>query len=400
MAGHDPGYAYLPLPHGMTQSSIPERPDTERSDAGRSDFAGFLRQRAAEHAFVPDAAQLAAARELQRVHDGLHPERRASRGLLGLFDRRHIVRGVYLWGGVGRGKSFLMDSFFAYTTVARKKRVHFHRFMQEIHKALHSHQGQESPMALVARDIAAEASLLCLDEFHVTDITDAMLMRRLLEGLRAEGVVLLTTSNFAPDELYRHGLQRNQFLPAIELIKKRMTVVNVDDGVDYRLRELEKAGTYHAGADADSHLAQAFGRIANGAEDAAPLAIEDRLIHVRRQAPGIAWFDFSELCAGPRGKPDYIELGRRYHTVMLSGVPQFTGSDGDILRRFVWLVDEFYDRRVKLMLGAAVPVQALVADAADGDGFQAHLNASLKERLVSRLTDMQTRQYLSQPHLP
>ncbi len=364
------------------------------------EFVRFLRDRAAAHGFAPDEAQEHAARELQRVHDGLHPERRASRGLLGLLDRRRFVHGVYLWGGVGRGKSFLMDSFFAYTTVPRKKRVHFHRFMQEIHRALQRHQGQEAPMALVARDIAAGATLLCLDEFHVTDITDAMLMRRLLEGLMAEGVVLLTTSNFAPDDLYQHGLQRTQFLPAIELISTRLTVVNVDGGTDYRLRELEKAGTYHVGADADGHLAQAFGRIASGAADDADLEIEGRLIRVKRQAPGIAWFDFNDLCAGPRGKPDYIELGRRYHTILISGVPRFTAADGDVLRRFVWLVDEFYDRRVKLMLGAAVPAAQLVADAADTDGFQAHLNASLKERLASRLTEMQTRQYLSLPHLP
>lgn len=364
------------------------------------EFVRFLRDSAAAHGFVPDEAQEQAALELQRVHEGLHPERRARRGLLGLLDRRRQARGVYLWGGVGRGKSFLMDSFFAYTTASRKKRIHFHRFMQDIHKGLHQHQGQESPMALVARDIAAGIDLLCLDEFHVTDITDAMLMRRLLEGLMAEGVVLLTTSNFAPDELYQHGLQRGQFLPAIELIKSRMTVVNVDGGTDYRLRELEKAGTYHTGTDADRHLAQAFERLAGGTADAEALEIEDRLIRVRRQAPGVAWFNFSELCAGPRGKPDYIELGRRYHTVLISGVPRFTAQDGDTLRRFVWLVDEFYDRRVKLMIGAAVPARQLVANATDSDGFQAHLNLSMKDRLGSRLTEMQTRQYLSLPHLP
>lgn len=364
-----------------------------------ADFVQFLRQRAAEHAFSPDPAQLAAAQELQRVHEEL-AQRQQRRGLLSFLSRNRIIQGVYLWGGVGRGKSFLMDSFFAFLPDVTKKRVHFHRFMQEIHKGLTRHQGQADPMALIARDIAAAAQILCLDEFHVTDITDAMLMRRLLEGLMAEGVVLLTTSNFAPDELYQHGLQRKQFLPAIELIVQRMTVVNVDAGTDYRLRELEKAGTYHVGATADSHLESGFSHIASGAEDNAPLEIEDRLIRVRRQAPGIAWFEFGELCAGPRGKPDYIELARRYHTVLISSVPRFTAADSDVLRRFVWLVDEFYDRRVKLMLGAAVPVDDLVAAATDSDGFQAHLNASLKERLASRLTEMQTRQYLAQPHLP
>lgn len=364
-----------------------------------ADFVLFLRNRAAEHGFTPDDAQHAAARELQRVHDDLD-HRQQRRGLLSFLNRNRAIQGVYLWGGVGRGKSFLMDSFFAFLPDVTKKRVHFHRFMQEIHKSLHRHQGQAEPMALIARDIAAEVQVLCLDEFHVTDITDAMLMRRLLEGLMMEGVVLLTTSNFAPTELYQHGLQRVQFLPAIELIETRMTVVNVDAGTDYRLRELEKAGTYHVGADADRHLDEGFTHISSGAEDNAPLDIEDRLIKVRRQAPGIAWFDFEELCAGPRGKPDYIELARRYHTVLISAVPCFTPDDSDMLRRFVWLVDEFYDRRVKLMLGAAVPVDDLVAAATDSDGFQAHLNASLKERLASRLTEMQTHQYLAQPHLP
>lgn len=364
-----------------------------------ADFIEFLQQRAAEHGFQPDAAQLAAARELQRVHDDLRG-RQQKRGLLSFLNRSRAIQGVYLWGGVGRGKSFLMDGFFAYIPDVSKKRVHFHRFMQEIHKGLHAHQGEEEPLALIARDIAAEAQLLCLDEFHVTDITDAMLMRRLLEGLMSEGVVLLTTSNFEPTELYQHGLQRNQFLPAIDLILARMSVVNVDAGTDYRLRELEKAGTYHTGSDADQRLEQGFNQIASDAGDDAALDIEDRQIRVRRQAPGIAWFDFPELCAGPRGKPDYIELARRYHTILISGVPCFTAADGDTLRRFVWLVDEFYDRRVKLMLGATVPVDELVADAADNDGFQAHLNLSLKERLASRLTEMQTRQYLAQPHLP
>ncbi len=364
-----------------------------------ADFVKFLRDRAAEHGFAPDEAQHIAAQELQRVHEDLdHREQR--RGLLSFLSRSRVIRGVYLWGGVGRGKSFLMDSFFAFVPDVTKKRVHFHRFMQEIHKGLTKHQGQTDPMSLIAHDIADEVQILCLDEFHVTDITDAMLMRRLLEGLMVEGVVLLTTSNFAPTELYQHGLQRVQFLPAIDLILDRMTVVNVDAGTDYRLRELEKAGTYHLGTDADRHLDEGFTQISSGAEDNAPLEIEDRLIRVRRQAPGIVWFDFEELCAGPRGKPDYIELARRYHTVLISAVPCFTPDDGNILRRFVWLVDEFYDRRVKLMLGAAVPVDDLVAAAADSDGFQAHLNASLKERLASRLTEMQTQQYLAQPHLP
>jgi cell division protein ZapE len=254
---------------------------------------------------------------------------------------------------------------------------------------------------LHARGVARDVRLLCLDEFHITDITDAMLMRRLLEGLFEQGVVLVTTSNFEPDGLYMHGLQRGQFLPAIELIKQYLDIVNVDDGVDYRLRELEKAGVYHTEADADARLEQAYIGIArHDASAETELEVEGRIIKVRRQARGVAWFDFAELCDGPRAKADYIELARRYHTVLLSGVPRFGIEDADKLRRFVWLVDEFYDRRVKLIIGAAVPAEALVDSAPATDSFQANLNASLNERLVSRLTEMQTRDYLTQPHLP
>jgi cell division protein ZapE len=224
----------------------------------------------------------------------------------------------------------------------------------------------------------------------------------LLEALFEQGVVVVTTSNFEPDALYMHGLQRNQFLSAIDLIKQHLDVVNVDGGTDYRLRELEKAGVYHVESDADRALERAFTNIArHESEDSGEIEVEGRVIRVRRQARGVAWFDFSELCDGPRGKADYIELARRYHTVLISDVPRFTASDADILRRFVWLIDEFYDRRVKLILSAQVPAEELVVQRTDGgDKFQANLNASLNERLVSRLTEMQTRDYLSQPHLP
>jgi cell division protein ZapE len=228
-----------------------------------------------------------------------------------------------------------------------------------------------------------------------------MLMKRLLEALFEQGVVIVTTSNFAPDALYLHGLQRPQFLPAIELIKQNLEVVNVDAGTDYRLRELEKAGVYHVEPNADAALERAFMTIArHESADPAELEIEGRIIRARLDARGVACFDFRELCDGPRGKADYIELARRYHTVLISDVPRFHARDSDILRRFVWLVDEFYDRRVKLILSAAVRPEDLVVAADESDKFQANLNASLRERLVSRLTEMQTRDYLSQPHLP
>jgi cell division protein ZapE len=262
-------------------------------------------------------------------------------------------------------------------------------------------QGEADPLAVIARERARRTRLLCLDEFHITDITDAMLMRRLIEVLLENGVVLVTTSNFEPDSLYLHGLQRVQFLPAIELIKEKLDVVNVDEGTDYRLRELEQAGVYHTGADADRALKHAFMHIAGDAgSGAASLEVEGRMIDVKCEARGVAWFDFSELCETARGKDDYIELARRYQSVLVSDVPRFTAANADSLRRFVWMIDEFYDRRVKLIVSAAAPPEALIFEGDGDDRFQANLNASLRERLVSRLTEMHTRDYLSQAHLP
>ena len=365
-----------------------------------ADAAQWIVQHAVEHGFTLDASQLQAVVHLQRLYEDLIGLETMESSFIRLLARKRVVKGLYVCGGVGRGKSFLMDSFFNCAPVKRKRRVHFHRFMQEVHQRMNALTGQSEPLAAVARDVAKEARLLCLDEFHITDITDAMLMRKLLEGLMEQGVVVLTTSNFEPDTLYLHGLQRNQFMPAIELIKQNFDIINVDDGVDYRLRELEKAGVYHIGADADERMASEFTAIArHEMSDATMLEIENRTVPVRRHGRDVAWFDFSALCDGPRGKPDYIELARRYHTIMVSDVPRFGPGMADKLRRFVWMIDEFYDRRVKLILSAAVPADELIVDADAGDAFQANLNASLKERLISRLTEMQTHDYLAQPHL-
>lgn len=376
-------------------------PDPRSRDASSGGVTLWVDRHAQENGFELDAAQTRALRHFERLNADLIRLERPEGPLSRLLAARRAVQGIYLWGGVGRGKSFLMDSFFSCVPVRRKRRIHFHRFMQEIHRALHGRQGEADPMLRVAHAIARDCRLICLDEFHITDITDAMLMRRLLEGLTAQGVVLATTSNFHPDELYLHGLQRNQFLPAIALILDNLEVVNVDGGTDYRLRELERAGVYHVEAEAEQAMARAYASIVgHEADDADSLEIEGRFIKVRRHARGVAWFDFQALCDGPRGKADYIELARRYHTLLLSGVPRFMPEDADRLRRFVWLIDEFYDRRVKLIISAEVAASELVAGADSGDRFQANLNASLKDRLVSRLTEMQTREYLTQPHLP
>jgi cell division protein ZapE len=366
-----------------------------------ADAAQWITQHAAEHGFTLDASQLKAVAHLERLYEDLIGLEKMESLLVRLLARKRVVKGLYLWGGVGRGKSFLMDSFFNCAPVAQKRRIHFHRFMQEIHQRMNALTGQAEPLASVARDVAQDARLLCLDEFHIADITDAMLMRKLLEGLMAQGVVVLTTSNFEPDALYLHGLQRNQFIPAIELIKKHFDIVNVDDGTDYRLRELEKAGVYHLGPTAETRMDSEFMAIArHEVSDAREMEIEGRRIAVRRQARDIVWFDFAALCGGPRGKPDYIELSKNYHTVLVSNVPCFGPGTADKLRRFVWMIDEFYDRRVKLILSASVPVGELILEADAADAFQTNLNASLKDRLVSRLTEMQSHDYLALPHMP
>jgi cell division protein ZapE len=347
------------------------------------------------HGFELDDVQRQAIRYLQRLYRDLAAAERHDRGwLLKLFRRRSRIPGVYLWGGVGRGKSFLMDGFFDVAPLVRKRRVHFHRFMQGVHRSLARLQGTVDPLAAIARELGQRFRLICLDEFHITDITDAMLMRGLLEGLIENGVVLVTTSNQHPDKLYEHGLQRTQFLPAIDLIKRELDVIHVAGPTDYRLRELERAGVYHVAADGEAQLERAFAAISDGADDDTmelELEIEDRVIRARRHASGVAWFDFSELCDGPRGKADYIELARRYHTVMISGIPQLAAEVMDIARRFTWLIDEFYDRRVKLIVTAAAAPAALWA--------RGHAPADF-ERTVSRLIEMQSREYLSEPHLP
>ncbi len=358
-------------------------------------FTACLEQQAEARGVTLDASQLAAANELQRLHDALlQPSPFLRLGLLRQVIRRRAVRGVYLWGAVGRGKSLLMDAFLACVPLEGKQRVHFHHFMQEIHARLAALKGQPDPLPRVAREIARHVRLLCLDEFHITDITDAMLMRGLLQGLLDQGVAMVMTANAEPDALYRNGLQRGQFLPAIALIKARMEVVHLDGGADYRLRTLQQAGVYHAPLDekAGQALEEIFrGLAGERAGQSVGLQVEGRCIKSLRQAAGVAWFDFSELCAGPRSKADYIELARRFHTILLSGVPRFDQHSLAQARRFLWLVDEFYDRRVKLILSAEAPLSLLGRESLFDGEF---------ERALSRLAEMQSHAYLALAHQP
>lgn len=303
------------------------------------------------------------------------------------------VRGLYIWGGVGRGKTFLMDLFFETLALKAKRRIHFHRMMQDVHTRLAALGDVEDPLDRVAVDIAADIRVLCFDEFFVSDIGDAMILGRLLKGLFERGVTLVATSNVPPDDLYRDGLQRSRFLPAIDLLNDATEVINLDGDMDYRLRLLEQAGTYlHPDDDrSQEKLENLFAESASTrVEDDRQLSVNGRPIAARRCAKGIAWFEFPEVCDGPRSQADYIELARWYPTVILSGVPRFSANEEDQARRFIALVDEFYDRRVKLILSAATSPDDLYHGRKLGFEF---------ERTISRLTEMQSSEYLHRPHL-
>ncbi len=343
--------------------------------------------------FAIDPAQARAVEHLQRVHTELLA-RRPRRAALGKRLVWPAVKGLYFWGGVGRGKTYLMDCFYESLPFSRKQRTHFHRFMQAVHQARRQYPDEQDPMAKVAADIAAQARVLCFDEFFVSDIADAMILARLLEVLFEHGVTLVTTSNIAPDGLYKDGLQRQRFLPAIELIKAHTEVLQVEGGTDYRLRVLEQAELYHhpLDAQADINLQQYFNAIASepGVANAC-LSLHGRNLSTRHLAEGVLWMDFSALCQGPRGTADYVEIARCFHTVLMSDVPPLTRDLEDESRRFVNLVDEFYDRGVKLILSAAEPLERLY----QGERLQFEF-----QRTESRLREMQSRQYLAKPHLP
>ncbi len=355
--------------------------------------------------FRHDPAQEIAVNHLQHLYEQLvavWQEEKKQSAFSNFFKRftgdssRELVRGLYFWGGVGRGKTYLMDNFFESLPFEQKLRAHFHRFMRRVHAELKKLGGKKNPLKLVADTIAAEARVICFDEFFVSDITDAMILGTLMEELFARGVTLVATSNIVPDGLYKDGLQRARFLPAIDLLNKHTLVVNVDGGVDYRLRALEQAELYHYPLDAaaDESLMCSFKSLApKGAEIHAQqeIEVEGRMIPTRYISEGIIWFDFVVLCDGPRSQNDYIELAREYHTVILSNVPGLGRDKDDQARRFVNLVDEFYDRQVKLVISAERPLDELYSTGKLDFEFQ---------RTVSRLLEMQSREYLARPHRP
>ncbi|MCU0813033.1 MAG: cell division protein ZapE [Burkholderiaceae bacterium] len=340
-----------------------------------------------ERGFLPDPAQLRAVDALERCENEwvAYLQRRRT-ALQRMFVKPPIPRGVYMHGGVGRGKSFLMDCFFRAVPLRRKTRLHFHEFMREVHRELQELKGTVNPLDELGKRIARRFRLICFDEFHVADVTDAMILHRLLVALFDHRVSIVTTSNFHPDGLYPNGLHRDRILPAIELLKSRLQVVDVDAGTDYRQRTLEQLQTYHTplGPVADAELARAFGQLADARDEDPVLRIEHRELPARRRAGGVVWFDFRTLCGGPRSQNDYLEIASRFHTVLLSDVPQMPPRLASEARRFTWLVDVLYDRHVRLILSAAVPAELLYTE-----GPLAHEFV----RTVSRLHEMQSAAY-------
>lgn len=347
-----------------------------------------------QSALQRDAAQERAVRALDDLWQRLQSPPSNGGWLRQLLGRNRTVpeTGLYMWGGVGRGKTFLMDLFFETLPFEQKLRMHFHRFMRRVHADLRALAGARNPLEGVADRFAADARVICFDEFFVSDITDAMILGELLDALFARGVTLVATSNLPPAELYRDGLQRRRFLPAIALLEQHTQVLNVDGGTDYRLRSLEQAELYHTPLDAaaDESLQRSFEALAPVAgSEHEVLEVEGRPIRTRRRADDVVWFDFDALCAGPRSQNDYIELAREFHAVLVSDVPRFTSRLDDQARRFISLVDEFYDRGVKLILSAEVPLEALYA----GERLRFEF-----ERTRSRLLEMQSQAYLARDH--
>jgi len=342
-----------------------------------------------QRGYESDPAQLRAVASLERcATDWSNYKSKRSNSLKKMIFRPEIPRGVYMYGGVGRGKSFLMDCFFSAVPIERKTRLHFHEFMREVHRELRELQGTVNPLDVLGQRMAQRYKLLCFDEFHVADITDAMILHRLLDALFKHGVGFVTTSNFKPDDLYPGGLHRDRILPAIELLNSRLEVINVDNGTDYRRQTLEQVDLYITpnGADADAKLSQTFERLAEIQDEDPVMTIEARQISAKRRAGGVVWFDFKTLCGGPRSQNDYLEIASQFHTVILSDVPHMPVRMASEARRFTWLVDVLYDRRVKLVLSAAVPAEELYTEGPLSHEFP---------RTVSRLTEMQSAEFLA-----
>ncbi|MFQ3170908.1 MAG: cell division protein ZapE [Oleispira sp.] len=351
--------------------------------------------------FSYDADQEKAVKHLQRLYDDLVASYNKSKkkGPLrkALSKKQKVpIQGLYFWGGVGRGKTYLVDTFFDALPFERKMRTHFHRFMQRVHKDLTALEGIKNPLTAIADQISKEAVVICFDEFFVSDIGDAMILGGLMEELFARGVTLVSTSNIVPDGLYKNGLQRERFLPAIKLLNLYTDVVNVDSGIDYRLRTLEQAELYHYPLDesAETSLRKSFESLIpdiKHIEFNIDVEILGRNIPLKAVCDDVAWFDFNGLCDGPRSQNDYIELGKLYHAILISNVPVMGVKNDDLARRYINLIDEFYDRGVKVIMSADAPIHEMYTGGSLDFAFQ---------RTTSRMLEMQSHDYLAREHKP
>lgn len=361
----------------------------------RAGLREIYAQQIAQRGFQTDQAQLVAVDELNALRNKLIAA--APKGALRWLGKLRksgepAVRGLYLWGGVGRGKTWLMDMFFHSLPFPGKRRRHFHRFMHDVHGELKSLNKIEAPLEEVAERLAQEMRVLCFDELFVSDIADAMILGNLFDALSRRNVTLVATSNVPPRDLYKNGLQRQRFIPAIELLEKQTRVLAVDGATDYRLRQLTHAGTYlsSGAADTPQRLAALFRELADGTEEGIDsIEIEGRRIPVVRASENVIWFEFAALCEGPRSPADYIEIAREYQSVLLSGVPLFDETRDNAARRFIALVDELYDRNVNLIVSAAAAPRELYRS----DRLQQEFH-----RTTSRLIEMQSEEYLAREH--
>jgi len=350
--------------------------------------------------FAEDASQRVAVLRLQQLFEEWSAYKRQRRtALQRLVVRPPLPRGVYLWGEVGRGKTFLMDSFYRCLPLVRRRRVHFHHFMRDVHRELRELKGRANPLDALAERIARRYRLICFDEIAVSDVADAMILGRLLGRTIDRGVVYCMTSNYHPDELYKGGLKREDFIPTIALLKDRLDVVHVDGGTDYRKRMLRQVRTYHSPLTPETNdaLMRTFERIAEVEEESHELDVEGRIIPYRHRAGGVVWFDFRVICGWGRSQNDYIDLARRFHTIIVSGIPRMGIERADEARRFTLLVDVLYDQRVKLIVSAEAPADHLLVR--DGQPRNAQLQTMIFQfdRTTSRLAEMQTADYLSEP---
>jgi cell division protein ZapE len=345
-----------------------------------------------QRSYTADAAQLAAVARLETVHQGLHAlsvaQGKPFIAVKRWFSKPEIPRGVWLWGGVGRGKSFIMDCFYDTVNIRRKTRIHFHEFMRSIHQELKLLVGTSDPLDAVAKQVADKYQLLCFDEFHVSDVADAMILHRLLDRLFVHGVVFVMTSNYAPDRLYPEGLHRDRILPAIALLKAHLDVVNVDAGIDYRRQTLASVPAYWFPSDvvAMAALNKTFTALAECADETPELHIENRVIQAKRKAGSVLWCDFAQLCGSARSQNDYLDIATQFHTVILTDIPQLKASQASEARRLTWLIDVFYDHKVKLLMAAAVPSEAIYTQGQFANEFH---------RTVSRIVEMQSAEYLA-----